>query len=803
MKDRASTDRPLAAPLLAGAAMAAIAVFGLVKLAARADLPPQHLARPIVALDGTAVRGPSDIRFVLSRKAIGDPVEIRFAPGGPGPDAVKDAVVPYYAQRSFPLPLILLGGVSFLAGFAVLLFRPRDRRARIFYWLSLCFGATVVIGGGTYGLQGRTTHLLPGLLFNIAYPLTLAFLVRFAWSYGPPRPARRLALFWAGPAVLGVTMASLFLAAELLPSLAAYRVREVLKHGLRIYVVAMGVYALAEFGRALKTTPSEEDRVEIRGYLVALALGLGPFLAFNQLPLALTGRPLLPEDFSLVFFLMVPIFMTMAILQFRLLRVNIVFHRGHVYAILTFFTLGLFLLLVEGLKLAFPRATATGNVVLTMAAAVFIAVLLSPGRRRIQDAIDQLFFRQAYDYRRALQAFKAAAPSVVDAGELAALFTKTLAGALPVAMTGLVLDGEAGEGGGPDRILGLDERASSALAGLPRDAGRPYARAASVRDVRGLDLSRDEALAAAGAAAVLPLPPAAGAPPGLAVVGPKSSGHRLTGEDVDFAAALAGELAVNLGRIRIQEEMIYERASREKTEELVRLKTEFIASVSHELRTPMTSLRGLSDLLRSGKVDDPAKRERLLGLMAGECGRLGRFLTNVLDYGRIEAGARAYDPRPTDLTVLVREVVDLVRESQAEGEARVRLESPAGPVTVRADADAVRQALLNLIDNALKYSPDGADVLVRLAAGPDAATLAVADRGIGLEPGDRERIFEPFVRSERAAARAPSGVGLGLRIVRHIMDAHGGRVEVESEPGRGSTFRLVFPGGPAERATSR
>ncbi len=797
MKDRASTDRPLAAPLLAGAAMAAIAVFGLVKLAARADLPPQHLARTIVALDGAAVRGPSDIRFVLSRKAIGDPVEIRFAPGGPGPDVVNDVVVPFYARRSFPLPLVLLGGVSFLAGFAVLLFRPRDRRARIFYWLSVCFGATVVIGGGTYGLQGRTVHLLPGLLFNIAYPLTLAFLVRFAWSYGPSRPSRRLALFWAVPAGLGVAMASLFLAAELLPSLEAYRLREVLKHGLRIYVVAMGVYALAEFGRALKTTPSEEDRVEIRGYLVALALGLGPFLAFNQLPLALSGRPLLPEEFSLVFFLMVPIFMTMAILQFRLLRVNIVFHRGHVYAILTFFTLGLFLLLVEGLKLAFPRATATGNVVLTMAAAVLIAVLLSPGRRRIQDAVDQLFFRQAYDYRRALQAFKAAAPSVVEAGRLADLFAKTLAGTLRVSRTGLLLDG--GEG----RTGELDERAAAALAGLPRDAVRPWARAAAVRDARDLDLSRDEALAAAGADLVLPLPPAAGAPSGLVVVGPKSSGHRLTGEDIDFAAALAGELAVNLGRIRIQEEMIYEKASREKTEELVRLKTEFIASVSHELRTPMTSLRGLSDLLRSGKVDDPAKRERLLGLMAGECGRLGRFLTNVLDYGRIEAGARAYDLRPTDLAVVVREVVDLVRESQAEGEARVRLDAPAGPVMVRADADAVRQALLNLIDNALKYSPDGADVVVRLAAGPEAATLAVEDRGIGLEPGDRERIFEPFVRCEGAAARAPSGVGLGLRIVRHIMDAHGGRAEVESEPGRGSVFRLVFSGGPAERATSR
>jgi len=105
----------------------------------------------------------------------------------------------------------------------------------------------------------------------------------------------------------------------------------------------------------------------------------------------------------------------------------------------------------------------------------------------------------------------------------------------------------------------------------------------------------------------------------------------------------------------------------------------------------------------------------------------------------------------------------------------------------------VKQALLNLLDNALKYSPGRKDIRVLLTGGPEGAAIAVEDRGMGIEPEDREKIFEPFFRSRRAVEHDPTGVGLGLRIVRHIMDAHGGRVEVESEPGRGSTFRLVFP----------
>ena len=206
----------------------------------------------------------------------------------------------------------------------------------------------------------------------------------------------------------------------------------------------------------------------------------------------------------------------------------------------------------------------------------------------------------------------------------------------------------------------------------------------------------------------------------------------------------------------------------------------------------MTSLSGLSGLLRSDKIEDPATRQRLLGLMAGECGRLTRFLTNVLDYGKIEADAQTYTFRDVTLGQLVRDVVDLVRGS-LEGEGTViEIEAPDAPVMVRADPDAVRQALLNLIDNAVKYSPERKEVTVSLTDGPDAAVVAVKDRGIGIAPADRERIFEAFYRSPQAVEHDPTGVGLGLRIVSHIMAAHGGRVDVAGEPGQGSVFSLVF-----------
>jgi two-component system phosphate regulon sensor histidine kinase PhoR len=282
-------------------------------------------------------------------------------------------------------------------------------------------------------------------------------------------------------------------------------------------------------------------------------------------------------------------------------------------------------------------------------------------------------------------------------------------------------------------------------------------------------------------------------PCGWIFIGPKRSGLDFTDEDRELLRALAAELAAALSRVRLREEVIYERASREKLEEIGRLKTEFISSVSHELRTPMTSLQSISELLKSGKVADASRRDQLLELMAGECGRLGRYLHNVLDFGRIEQDAKRYDIRETDLGPVVAGVVEVVRSAAAGDDLELEVRRPDGPVPVEADPDAVRQALLNLVDNAVKYSAGRKRVAVRLAATADGAEIGVSDSGIGIAPEDRQRIFEAFYRSPEAVRHDPKGVGLGLKIVKHIMDAHGGSIAVEGGPGRGTTVTLKFP----------
>ncbi len=223
---------------------------------------------------------------------------------------------------------------------------------------------------------------------------------------------------------------------------------------------------------------------------------------------------------------------------------------------------------------------------------------------------------------------------------------------------------------------------------------------------------------------------------------------------------------------------------------LVGMKTELVSLVSHEFKSPITSLRALVDGLRGGSVSDPARVGQYLAVASSELQRLTRLVNNLLDFSRIEAGTRRYRLGPCDLGALLRDL--LLHFDARAGELGFQIESRIDPVPeVSADADAVSQAVLNLLDNAVKSSGERKWIGVELTSLGEQVDLAVSDRGKGIPHEEFGRLFETSHRAESSSDGR--GLGLGLPIVKHVMDGHGGRVEVESEPGKGSTFRLLFP----------
>jgi signal transduction histidine kinase len=233
----------------------------------------------------------------------------------------------------------------------------------------------------------------------------------------------------------------------------------------------------------------------------------------------------------------------------------------------------------------------------------------------------------------------------------------------------------------------------------------------------------------------------------------------------------------------------------DRTDERVvdKLKDDFVATASHELRTPLAAIYGAAKTLERPEPLDPEGADALISIITTESERLARVIEDILyashlDSGRLRLATERIDPR-----ALAQEVVDSLHLHLPDGVTLSLEPSPGELPGVDVDPTKLRRVLLNLLENAIKYSPEGGPVVVRVDADNGRVRLSVQDEGLGIPRGEQERIFEKFYRADPQLARGVGGSGLGLYICRELVQRMGGELEVESEPGRGSTFTVELP----------
>jgi two-component system phosphate regulon sensor histidine kinase PhoR len=226
---------------------------------------------------------------------------------------------------------------------------------------------------------------------------------------------------------------------------------------------------------------------------------------------------------------------------------------------------------------------------------------------------------------------------------------------------------------------------------------------------------------------------------------------------------------------------------------LERVRQDFVANVSHEFKTPLTAIQGFAETLLAGALDDPKNNRRFLEIIREHAARLARLTNDLLKLARIEAGKLEVQFFPVSLGELVESCADTSLLKSTRKQITLDLEVPPNLPPVRADASLLHEVLQNLLDNAIQYTPPGGKIHVSAAARNREAVVTVDDTGIGIPVVDQERIFERFYRVDAARSREAGGTGLGLSIAKHIVEAHGGRIWVESEVGRGSKFSFSVP----------
>ncbi len=790
---------PFFLSLFAGFVIILVSVYGFFLLRQRPGLPldvSKSLEKKIregklVRIQGVEIKNlKMDLEFLAIQKTIGDSVTIILEEEGVS-EQREVQLVSFY-DRPLPLYYLLVGLFCFLTGSVVFILRSGDRRARTYYWAFFALGSATVISGGFYCLQKHWLSFLPGVLYYLLYPLASAMLLHFSLYFSKLEIKLWKYIIYIPSLIFVFVLEWLFFRSGLSLSIEIHRIYQVVFDFHRFYLVVYVFLSIAFLILGYRKADLEEEKSQIKWIFYGLIMGLGPFILFYQLPQALGLNELLSEEFSTMFFIFIPLGFAFSIVKFKLMDVELVINRSLVYFTLTVFTVGLYLFSVNLIQNVVSRFFAAPITAISVFAALLAAVAFHPARKKIQNFVDKAFFRMSYDYRKVILRFNEKAYEEVNRGRLIDLFLQTIKEALPLESIGIFIF--ALDSGQQKLLIAKNEEKDLvSLAPLSLEMDKVFARKNAVRTEENMDFSREKLLEEKGIDMCLPLSFKSSDLTGFISLGKKKSGERFSRDDIELFLAVSRDLALNLERIRLLEEVIYERVEKEKLSDLIKMKTEFISSVSHELRTPMSSIRGLAEILQEGKIKEKAKQEELIRLVATESNRLSRFLHNILDFGKIEQNVKTYNTQKVELQSMIKEVVRLFQYRSDSDEFVLNTKMPGKPLFLKMDRDAVMQALTNLLDNAIKYSSGEKEIVVELVQKEKLIEIKVRDKGIGIPEGERKKIFEGFYRHAEANRHSTKGVGLGLKIVKHIMSAHGGEIQVESQLGEGSTFSLIFP----------
>ena len=701
--------------------------------------------------------------------------------------------IPYYGI-GYVIMVFLIGLCSWVLGLYVLLMRQGQLEAAVLHWGMMGLGTVVVVAweGIT---PDQSLVYISSVLFFVSY-IGVAATFLFFTSLFPRRSAGSigvragiiylLAVLPLGPVLYFHSRAIFF------SSVSDYLVFQIWFDVFHIVVFLFIAGAILNFIVSFVQAESSVERRKIQWLAFGFCTGPTPFILLTIIPTLLSAEWTIPEKYTLGFLILVPITFVISFVRYHLFDIEVVIQRTAVYG-LVLGTLLLVYVSAVALFAVFIGSYASETYALS---AVLVGLLFEPARRRVTAAVDRTFFRVRYSFREAARSFGEDIRHCLDLRELGKLLVTRTDSIIPVERIGLLA---LLQPGGRFRMIasrGFDEAGSTSppiqleMSGLTSEI--PMGVTASMEP--GIEhATADKTLFTRhGLALVVPMHSEELGPLGLLALGPKKSGRRFTIEDVDLVRSFMAQSALSIERIILQRQLILKQAEAEHLAELNELKSDFVSYVSHELKTPLTSIKLFAELLGEQQRGLDERGREFLGTIEGETDRLNRMVSTILNSAEIEHGVKEFNKERIDLVQVARDSISTMDYQLAGSGFQVESSFPGRPVLILADRDAVFQCLLNLIANAVKYSGDIRYIRVSVSRLGGEPACTVEDHGIGIPPESRKRIFERFYRgSARRSGR--NGVGLGLPLVKHIMDAHGGRIEVQSKPGDGSCFTLLFP----------
>jgi signal transduction histidine kinase len=748
--------------------------------------------RKIIRINAKQFSSPEETETYLDGFREGDKVNLTFS----DQSHIELKLVNYYSILYNILALII-GTSFFIIAILVLIKAKVQKPAQIFHWVCVFTALIIMATWGYYNFQPRVMPMVIRSVLHFSVSIVPALFLHFTLVF--PREKKGINKNWLR--TLYILSAIIFLALSFnFFNLIFYTTIDNIKSYVasynvsRVFLIVCVVAAIVVFIHSYRTTPSESDKKKLKWILYGLAIGPLGFILLWTLPIILTDEPLLPEEVILVLISVIPITFGISIVKYHLMDVDQVINRSVVYILVIASLLIIYLsiiTLIANFTVGIEPRTAS------IISALSVALLFQPIRNKVQGFVDKKFFRLQYNYREAIRNIFTEISESNDVQALSEKIIKSVDELIAVEKIGFFILNQLN-----NRIklqthknfdLLVNRSVQFQPENLQTDLSLPIALVGAVESGVNVENADVKVFKRWGMNLVFPIKLSDGYIYGFLVLGSKKSGSKYAIEDIDLLNTVIGRVVASIDKLKLQEELILERVESERLEELNRLKSYFISSVSHDMKTPLTSIKMFAELLQSSSEIKSEKSREYLEIIEGESGRLSRLIDNVLEFSKIESGIKRYRFENISLNEIVRHTLKLMQYQFKLQKFVVESNLVENEKFINADKDAIEEILINLITNSLKYSKAKKLIRVFTFLQNDEMVLAVEDQGIGISKDNLENIFNPFFRVDSKEVHSTGGAGLGLSIVKHIMGAHKGEIEVQSEPGMGSRFTLLFP----------
>lgn len=749
----------------------------------------------VLNIDGYEFNNWEEVELYLDGKKIGDDAEISINSNA-SDKTLSVTLTNYYSL--FDLSIISIVGMFFIV-FAILvrIKAPDVNSAKVFHLASLGLGMVVMMTAGNYTNAPFGYGYVNRILWLIAYSFTPLLFIHFTFSFvkAKNKNLKWLLRFMYTAAGINAFVLSYFFINSTLGSNIQSNKDYVLYFDsfFRLFFISCVIIAISVCIYAYKRATNLEERKRLQWLLLGFFIGPLSFVVFWVIPIILTGHSLISESLVLVFLIAIPVTFSIAIIKYHLMDINLLVRRSVVYTIILFAIIityvaltSIITLFVKDINPAFPS-------VLT---AIAVVALLQPVKIAVQKFVDKKFFRVEYDYREEQKRFLEDIKNSLDIRTLAEKLVKHTDALIPVDNIGFFILRQS-----DSRIkliankgwdLLKDRSIRFEVENLKTDLSLPIAVDDTVEPGLNIESADVKVFKRWGIVLVFPVKSPTGTVHAFLALGAKKSGIRFLKDDVDLLNTVVASAALAVDRIKLQEELILEHLEAERLEELNELKSFFMHTITHELKTPLTSIKLFTEKLQDNKDIPPEKSDFYLEVIEGESNKLRRLIDNILDYARIEKGMKSYNQKCINLTQVVRNAINTMKYQFMISKQTVEVMTDSDEIIINADEEAIERAITNLLTNAIKYSSGESNTTVVVKKFNGRACVEVRDNGRGISNEDLKNIFEPFKRVKSVEAKKIEGTGLGLAIVKHIIDAHQGKVEVESKIGKGSTFTLWF-----------